>query len=70
MFKIFAAFTVGMLGVSTAPLFETAPAQFDPSAPSVLATTEQETDGGFCECPDERGRTHCLIYLKLRRDSW
>ena len=103
MFKIFAAFTVGMLGASAAPLFDIAPAPFDRSTPLVLvlangdgetqtqstntgsqavskpASSKQRavrrapelaTDDGFCECPDERGRAHCLIYLKLRGDRW
>jgi hypothetical protein len=25
-----------------------------------------DTNGGFCESPDERARAHCLIYMKLR----
>jgi len=30
--------------------------------------SKHETDDGFCECSDERVRTHCLIYMKLRGD--
>jgi len=29
-------------------------------------TSGSETDGGFCESPDDRARAHCLIYVKLR----